>query len=218
MRLILDTFFTQQPIRSFGLMVYAKDTKNWAIVQRKHTIALILYISGNYRDSQMVIISQNMTCEEHDMLLLPFNSLYAELGLPKKGIRYALYRYNRSISRMKSLISCNYHIDLEWTWPKGRINHEINETPIECAKREFEEEFGCLGEIISQSSKTYTKSFKSITGKRIETNCWLIIIENEFAITEPDCVEVAQKRWVSTSELCDLNILLEDEFINLQNM
>ena len=67
-RLILETPFTSKTTISYGLIVFAKDTKRWIVIQRKHSVEFLLLVKGTYRIVHLPFLLMNITSEEADIL------------------------------------------------------------------------------------------------------------------------------------------------------
>ena len=99
-RLIISTPFTAKSTISYGLIVYAKNTKRWAIIRRKHSVEFLLYIKGSYRLTHLPFLLPKITCQEANIIkecILKgpnkFKEVYVkELGLDPDGLEYALIR------------------------------------------------------------------------------------------------------------------------------
>lgn len=225
-RLILDTPFTSKNIVSYGLIVYAKDTKRWAIVQRKHSVEFLLFIRGLYRLTHLPFLLKCITVEEAKIIHKCLNEdpstftkifLY-DLKIEEAGLNYALIRMAECRHIVLKLLS---HLDLskntlKWTWPKGRLLYNYGlvterETPFACAKREFEEEVEINLPNPLFISNTYVgETIHTITGKNIESKYWIYIVTNEIPMTEVNNhPEVSNRLWVST-ETC-LSLMNETE-------
>lgn len=217
-RLILDTPFSVRNIISYGLIVYAQDTRRWIIVQRKHSVEFLLFIRGMYRLTHLPLLLAHITPTESDIINeclkegpQMFEDLYLNtLGLCQEGLEYALIRMAESrtvtLNLLKVLELSNN--TLSWTWPKGRLTYNHNdsnserETPFDCAKREFLEEVEIDLPIPVSISNTYISEIvRTITGRNIESRYWIYIIPNEIALSSPvDHPEVASRLWTNTEE------------------
>jgi len=129
-RLIISTpFFTKSTI-SYGLIVYAKNSKKWVLVQRKHSVEFLLFIKGLYRISYLPILIHCITINELEIINNCINDkeyfkhLYIDiLQLDIIGFDYSCLRIkeNREIlHKLLSSIKINDNI-LSWNWPKGRL-------------------------------------------------------------------------------------------------
>ena len=217
LRLILDTPFTNKTIVSYGLIVFAKDTRRWIIVQRKHTIEFLLIIQGNYRISYLPLLMLNITQNEANLLKTclngdrsDFDQLYIEELNLNQDIEYGYLRFIENKSLLLKLIDNIVFKDnnLPWTWPKGRLDYynsnHIMETPFECAKREFNEEVDTeLPNASFISDQCLSEELITINNRSIKSKYWLYIVDHQFNlnlnIKYND--EVSGRRW-ATVEQC----------------
>lgn len=216
-RLVLDTPFSTRSTISYGLIVYARDTKRWAIIQRKHSVEFLLFIRGLYRLTYLPFLLSCITKEEAFIIEKClkggpkiFQSVYlTDLELSPEGLEYALIRMAESRDVVLNLllkldISNN---SLRWTWPKGRLQISSDrETPFECAKREFTEEVEIILPPPLYISDTYvSETVKTITGRNIESRYWIYIIPNEIPMNPPKShPEVSDRMWIDTDTCQDL--------------
>lgn len=215
-RLVLDTPFSTRSTISYGLIVYARDTKRWAIIQRKHSVEFLLFIRGLYRLTHLPLLLSCVTRNEADIIHrcikggpTIFREVFVtELGLDENGLEYAMIRMAESRNVVVNLLS---KLDLsknvlKWTWPKGRLsysNQSVNnarETPFACARREFTEEVEIELPSPLYISDTYvSENIRTITGRNIESRYWIYIIPNEIPMTQPEFhPEVSNREWVNT--------------------
>lgn len=213
-RLILDTPFSTRSTISYGLIVYAKDTKRWALIQRKHSVEFLLFIRGLYRLTYLPLLLSCITKDEAAIIdrclkggPKVFEHVFLnELELSPKDLDYALIRMAESRLVVSSLL---LKLDLsenklKWTWPKGRLHISSDrETPFDCAKREFTEEVEItLPPPLYISDSYVSENVKTITGRNIESRYWIYIIPNEIPMTPPKShPEVATRMWTDT-ETC----------------
>lgn len=219
-RLILNTPFSSRSTISYGLIVYAKDTKRWVIIQRKHSIEFLLFIRGLYRLTYLPLLLSQVTPNEADIIKScleggpeVFKEVFLKtLDLDPKGLNYALVRMaeSRSIA-MKLLARFDLSSNqLAWTWPKGRQSYMGNpevsdrETPFACARREFMEEVEIkLPPPLFISDSYLSSNFHTLTGRNIESRFWIYVIPNEIPITPAEFhPEVSNRLWVDT-ETCN---------------
>jgi len=233
-RLVLDTPFTTKSTISYGLIVYAKDTQRWAIVQRKHSVEFLLFIKGLYRLTHLPLLLSCITSEEADIIKRCINggpSVFKEiflrdLELESYTLNYAMIRIAESRNIVMNLLS---KLDLSqnklnWTWPKGRLqiptdNPLSRETPFACAKREFTEEVEVTLPAPLFISDTYvSESIRTITGRNIESRYWIYVISNEVPMELPqNNPEVSNRQWVSTETCLEL-IQHNPLFLRIANM
>lgn len=233
-RLILDTPFATRSTISYGLIVYAKDTARWAIIQRKHSVEFLLYIRGLYRLTYLPLLLSCITAVEAQIIQrcldggpAVFKEIYStELELSFDGLSYALIRMAESRNVVLNLLqkldfSKN---DLSWTWPKGRLHistdkFNVRETPFDCAKREFIEEVEIdLPPPLFISDTFVSENVKTITGRNIESRYWIYIIPHEIPLHPPKChPEVANRQWVDTTT-CQSLMTHDDLFKQIVTM
>lgn len=213
-RLVIDTPFSTRSTISYGLIVYAKDTERWALIQRKHSVEFLLFIRGLYRLTHLPLLLSHITHNEAaiiDKCLHGgpniFQDVYLnQLNLGPEGLQYALIRMAESrnvVSKMMPKLDLTGN-DLTWSWPKGRLHISSDrETPFDCAKREFIEEVEIKLPSPTFVSDTYiSENIRTITGRNIESRYWIYIISNEIPMTQPKShPEVANRLWVD-SEMC----------------
>ena len=209
-RIVTQNPFENNKIISYSLIVYAKKTQRYVILQRKHSVEFLLTLSGHYRPSLLLFFLPKMTNEECQLLkqLLYqdksyFYNIYVHVvGLNKKDVDYAYTRFLESQEPIDEFLKTNHHMsDLQWTWPKGRLN--VNEDGLSCAHREFLEETEILlsEPLYLSDQPILVESFKSLSCKVIETYGWLYVIEDE--IPFPPLInhkEVNDRKWVSLTQ------------------
>lgn len=216
-RLVLDTPFSSRSTISYGLIVYAKNTQRWVIIQRKHSVEFLLFIRGLYRLTHLPLLLSCITMGEADVIKrciyggpATFKQIFLEeLQLDESGLKYALIRMAESRNVVTGLLD---KLDLsqnqlKWTWPKGRLQiSSERETPFACAKREFTEEVELFLPSPLFISDTYvSESVCTITGRNIESRYWIYVIPEEISMTSPTGhPEVSNRQWVSTDTCIEL--------------
>ena len=133
------------PRLSYGIVLY-NDKDEIVMIERKDSISYIEFVRGKYKleDPEYIqLLFNRMSVLEKDILLNDeFNILWNNLWYSNISSKKDYMKsYNKFISiDLKNYInnsSINY-LNNEWEIPKGRRN--LNETDLECAKREFQEE------------------------------------------------------------------------------
>lgn len=229
-RLVLNTPFDTKSIISYGLIVYAKSTQNWIIIQRKHSVEFMIYMKGLYRETFLPFLLSAITLEESYIIKKCielefdfFSKVYIEdLGCSIEELSYAFLRFSETkhiVSKILDNID-NSKNTLKWTWPKGRLNiGYIRESPYTCAIREFKEEVEIdLPPPLYISDNYITETCKTFMGRTIESKYWIYIIDKEIPIVPPkQHTEVSDRKWVNTETVCDLfrNELLLKKIINM---
>lgn len=158
------------PISSFGVICYRKcknEQIEYLMVQRKFSLCFVEFVRGNYslqNRSYILRLFANMTTDERTSLLRgPFRRIWDSFWQTNESVISAcfireynksLYQYsqlrvgywlrnpalpNQFFSLSRAIIDTHVvHKEPEWGFPKGRRN--INESDIDCARREFVEE------------------------------------------------------------------------------
>lgn len=133
------------------------DNIKFLMVMRKYSFNYIVLLRGKYKLSNIEEIKRLlslMTKIEHNNLLnLEFDELWNELWQDTSKSKIYIKEYNKSKKYFKILKDNNFYDGLitkyeepEWEFPKGQRNND--ETKIDCAIREFEEETNILKENI----------------------------------------------------------------------
>ena len=147
------TFYNcMKPIRSYGVILYRmeNDKKKYLMICRKHTYGLSSIIRGKYASSNIEKIRTHvdgMTNKEKEMVMNEsFENLWDYFWCGMLSNRqnnekvHSKLKFNTNRETIIELIQnskTNWEC-AEWEFPKGRMQQ--NETEIECALREFEEE------------------------------------------------------------------------------
>jgi len=203
-----DRYITGLPFHrkhyiSYGIMAYCVSTKRWLLVRPLYSYYFSMYLNGNYRKADLQTLVSGMTPPEirilHQLYIgtIQFTDIY-------KGrfMEMAKKRFEETKDLIRSYLKYEGTEQPPWTFPKGRI--EINETPQECAVREFEEETGLsieMGTCID--NRRICEKYTSFNQLIYETKCWLYIFDKE-----PDLIEIcadfdeeiAERRWFPSSE------------------
>lgn len=147
------TFYQcKKPIRSYGVILYKMDTnkKKYLMICRKHSFGFSTIIRGKYDSTnieQMKNLIDTMTLQEKEMILTkPFEdnwnylwtNSYTHLHTNEKN--YLEIKFDKNHEIFATIIgeSTTQWNEPEWEFPKGRMQQ--NETEMDCAIREFEEE------------------------------------------------------------------------------
>ncbi|HSW76999.1 MAG TPA: NUDIX hydrolase [Candidatus Saccharimonadales bacterium] len=189
-RLVTETPFENTKIISYGLIVYAINTKRVIVVQRLHSVESLLILTGYYRPSLIPLLLPNTTLNEHDMfkkLIINDKQYYTEfcinhIGLDEKDVEYGYVRFLESKNIIDDVLSKNpAYQELKWTWPKGRLSPEDKNDGLLCAIREFTEEVEITLPPPVYISNDYiiTETIKTLSCKMIETRCWVYVIDHE---------------------------------------
>lgn len=216
-RLVVSTPFHSKSTISYGLIVFAHDTRRWAVIQRKHSAEFLVFMRGLYRLTHLPLLLACITSTEAHLIreclrIGPerYRALFLnELGLDRDELQYALIRFAESRSIINSLVAT---LDfskntLKWSWPKGRLHvGSHRESPLECAQREFTEEVEItLPHPISISDTYIGENVNTTTGRNIESRYWIYVIEHEIPIQpNPSHPEVSNRMWVDSATCATL--------------
>lgn len=186
------------------------------MVCRRNTFSYVDYILGKYKENESEYISHlivNMTYIERSNIKknkysLLWNNLYAYSREPE-GEFYSQVekKFNRNLSKFLTLdanLPCFWN-NPEWGFPKGRKNE--NETSIECAKRELQEETGIYENMyyMDTTIDPFVEEFIGTNGLKyinifyvafVNSSCQEFLDEkNKYQIRE-----VSQIQWLSTKK------------------
>lgn len=227
-RLILDTPFNSKNIISYGLIVYARNTQRWLLIQHRHTVEFLLIIRGLYRKTHLPFLLSCITPSEADLIKecikkgpLFFNNFYTnELKLDPNGLKHAISKIselrNVIINLLSKLdLSLN---ELKWFWPKGRSS-QFSENTFTIACKEFYEKTGLqLPPPLFISDNYISEINNTISGRTIESRYFLYVIENEIPIDNNAKIptDIIQRKWMNT-DTCQhyINSSLFQQIYNL---
>jgi 8-oxo-dGTP pyrophosphatase MutT (NUDIX family) len=119
------------------------------MVMRKYSFNYIVLLRGKYKLSNTEeikrLLSLMIKTEHNNLLHLEFDDLWNDLWQDTSNSKIYIKEYNKSKKYFKILKDNNFYDGLitkydepEWEFPKGQKN--TDETKIDCAIREFEEE------------------------------------------------------------------------------
>ena len=148
------------PVISLGIILYNQFNKKYLLIKRKDTLGFVEFIRGKYNLENIAYINklfEIMTITERTLIVSStFDELWDNLWLSKNNQYHSEYDtskkkfillkngiYIKNILYTLSSINSNtskLYNEAEWGFPKGRRNY--NESDINCAQREFEEETG----------------------------------------------------------------------------
>lgn len=172
-------------ISSYGIVAYVKrdDGKPLFLLhQKRDTFAYVEFVRGlwNY-ETQVPTLFSHMTIDERQRLTrYTFRELWDDLWVDTTSPMYE-DGYHRALKKFETLSDslptylrntethlCTPH----WAFPKGR--RENNESPLQCAKREFTEETRLDSEKLNiHYFDTMYEDFYGLNGKHFETLYYL---------------------------------------------
>lgn len=206
--------FPSRPVVSYGLMVYARDTKRWLLVQRRHSAEFLLVLRGSYRVSILPQILAGITLGEAELLKgclaggpVKLRQVYNDLNLDLKDFHYSLTRMAECRHVLLDLLQhMTFSQSLSWNWPKGRLQRsedQTRETPFECALREFREEVEVvLPGPVKVSKIPFIEKTATSSGKNLESRCWVYVVAHEFNLMEsPSNDETGAVGWFGADQI-----------------
>lgn len=137
------------PIRSFGIIAYqyTKAGLKFLLVQRKDSYSYTDFLRGKYCKKGVMnwelldkMLSEMTNEELHRIKNMEFDDLWEDLWVEKKGIYFNERARSRKIFSLfdTSFVVKSVYTETEFGFPKGRKT--LEETPLNCALREFSEE------------------------------------------------------------------------------
>jgi ADP-ribose pyrophosphatase YjhB (NUDIX family) len=206
--------FPSRPVVSYGLMVCARDTHRWLLVQRRHSAEILLILKGAYRLSMLPNLLFGITPEEAELLRSCLSGgpgrlkeVYTNIMLDMDDFGYSLTRMAECRNVLTELLNnMTFTSRLSWGWPKGRLQHfPEKETPFECAVREFSEEVEVpLPPPVKVSDIPFIEKISTSSGKNIESRCWVYCVNCEFPLSDCDGNEETRaSAWFSPEEVKD---------------
>jgi len=175
-----------EPKTSFGVILYRIENNELELlmIRRRNTLGFVQFVRGQYQYGDYIYLQKliNVTTEEEMRLLKTYdfkllwktlwslneqelaenmNSSDYLIGLRKFNSLQEGFIFNNKSVNLDSLLkkrTCTYS-QQEWGFPKGRKNR--NETNLETATREFNEETGISIDNIEVYNKQFVEFYKS---------------------------------------------------------
>ena len=224
---------------------------DFLLIKRRNTIAIIEFIRGKYKIKNykylLNLFYQMTNKEKEDLLNLSFDDNWKKIWLLDNiNSETHVKEYNTSKKKymllkdgiisnnievtIEKLIkhSCNRYVESEWGFPKGRKNFE--ETEIECALREFEEETNINKNNINLLDINYIDelymSTNNIKYKHTYYISQYINKNNKLSITKESNIEIDDIKWFkykdAISKIRDYSIqkknVINTVFYNIKNL
>lgn len=216
--------------QTYGIMVYAIDTAKWLMIQRRHSIGLLILLKGRFVISHIPSIVSTLTQNEMDMLHLMlkskddyikiFKKVYVDVNNKNVDCTWDLLDSARELIYKSLHKYRGKNNSLEWLWAKGHPktlligDRLVEEDAEETAVRELIEESGISitsqPHIISTDYVEYERL--GIMGEIYMTRCLVCAIFREIDLPPVTAneIEVNDRRWMSTGEvesiLCDIEL------------
>jgi len=194
---------------SYGIIVftYIQDELHFLMTLRRDTFCYECILRGMYAPDQLNDYITHITMAERDRLLNhPFDLLWKDLWVSTKR---RLYRIE--YKKAKEKFTENYAVIMEgvrslqsfdnetWEFPKGKMFSD--ETPLQCALREFEEETNIhqSNVLLVKSAGTFLESFIGCDRKKYQSLFHLGLIHDGASIvfSYRDCPHNIRERYVS---------------------
>lgn len=207
-----------KPIISYGIIAFRinNNIPEYLIIQRKDTIGYTDFIRGKYENNYDIIklYIEEMTPEEiYKLRTYSFRMLWDDIFCNKKSSIYRneYYKAKRKYDILDIIgltedyfqFNKSKYQSQEYGFPKGRKN--LNETSIDCAIREFEEETGYnQGEYyLLKDIIPYKESYIGINNKNFIHKYYLAKFENNIKPPLIDssnylqCGEIKSLKWMN---------------------
>jgi len=223
--------YHHKPTPSYGIILFTmtQDDKgeyspHYLLAQRRDTIEFIDIFSPKCPPHQLPIWFSLMSHEERDRIktyIDDFDTLWCDLNLPKgdykKERRYILAKekFEKNKDKYLELLESTTSFVREpaWGFPKGR--KQKNETYMECALREFEEETKMSREPIRLFSREpIVEVFRGSNKRMYSTNYYLYETFTELEIQyvksgsmvpgreKMICHEIQDLKWLDFEGAC----------------
>lgn len=225
-RISLSNFKIGTPITSYGVIYrYKGDVEpEYLLIRRNNSISYTYIIQGNYQESQLFFMLQDLPNDERERLLAyDYETLWKDLHLkPAEG---ELFQYGREVfenirPHLAELFECLPSVDPDgkflWLFPKGKPDWDecqVPESPYECALREFKEETNGLD--LSEASPIFAdpilERYLGSNSKNYQTDYFVFQTKSKPKITpfatvttpirELSLGEASKIEWVPLSKL-----------------
>ena len=184
----LSHLYKTKPSTSYGIIVYTyiQNELRFLMTLRRDTFCYESIIRGLYTDNMLTDYISHITREERSRILnYPFDMLWKDLWVSTKRrlfrIEYnkAKYKFTENHTKILNHVTNLDTFDTElWEFPKGKIFYE--ETPIQCALREFEEETNIKKSniILVKKAGTFEDQFTGNDQKQYKSVYYLGMIHN----------------------------------------
>jgi 8-oxo-dGTP pyrophosphatase MutT (NUDIX family) len=208
----------RHPIISYGIVLVNRHDGKILLSQRRQSLSLIELLKGRYVRNDYNFIQalfRGLTVYERDLII---HLKYDYYKLYNYCFGGTTKFYTKNKNKFDSLFGIHEYRTLlrnvkvkeesQWGFPKGRIN--INESPLDCALREFHEETSIpLDSIEIQNMKPLTEVFFGTNGRMYKHTYYV-------AYTEIDCISSKIKALLSGNiEIKQIKFFTINETIDL---
>ena len=197
------------PITSNGV-IHVNNGK-YLMIRRRKTLGYVDFMRGRYSPKKhayiMNLVDEMTVQEKKDLLELDFTTLSHQMWGAAHEETYARDKFNqiKGDGMLAALIEASptRWATQEWGFPKGRRN--MNETELNCALREYEEETGYdrHGLNLVRNVVPYDEIFTGSNYKAYKHKYYLAFGEPRRLRSFQDS-EVSDMRWVSYEEAVSL--------------
>lgn len=129
LRVIVDSPFYEQISQTYGMLVYAVSTGRWLMIQRRHSMEILLLLKGNYARELVPSLVARLTSEEQEILrsaltsresyIAAIHSIYQTSGRRiNEGAWLRMQEATPIILRSLERYAGQGQ-QLAWLWPKG---------------------------------------------------------------------------------------------------
>lgn len=146
LRIVKDHPFEKQILTSYGLIIKAKNTGRYLVIQKSRTIEFMFIIRGIFKYSHLPYYISKLTSTEilYIRTIIESEEFYNKIA-EDFGFRERRWKKLQFLKFFNSHFDANNpnesdEVKLKWEWPKGMMKK--NETEQNCAFREFYEETG----------------------------------------------------------------------------
>lgn len=176
------------------------DNFKYLMITRRHSLGFIEFIRGRYsveNTSGLISLFQQMTQEEINRIgSITFDKIWNDFW--NNTIRFSLHdtEYNKSKFKYTKLVETTIELNLDFyvnnvkalygskneiSFPKGRKSKYKQESDMECALREFEEETGINKKNIEIICDTaIIEEMTGTNGIKYQHNYYLAIAKNDY--------------------------------------
>ncbi len=214
---------------SYGVVIYTyfQNEIKFLMTLRRDTFCYECLIRGMYTsDEMMADYISHITKEEKERIMAyPFDMLWKDLWVsPKRRLYRIEYKkskdkftknYDRIMELIQNLVVFDHVL---WEFPKGKMFSE--ETPLQCALREYQEETNMSKDDVTilKYAGTFEESFYGNDHRKYQSVYYLGFIENgcDTPFTYQSCPHEMRLPYIS-DEVMSIAWLSYDEAFNVSS-